>query len=192
MSKFGPVCQYFVWPPLFPSTALTLLGMEFTRASQVATGVLFHSSMTTSRSWWMFRPLCSSTFRLRMPHRLPLPSAALARQWSSWRCVWGRYHVGILPCGPVSEGRGSCSASVCHSTCWHSCFPQWTVVLQWRQHSCSPRPWHSHHHVWLQARHTCLCTPQLVVATHAWHHLNQISLSWSHQTTGDGSSNPCP
>ncbi len=29
--------------------------------------------------------------------------------WSSWRCVWGRYHVGILPCGPGSEGRGSCS-----------------------------------------------------------------------------------
>ncbi len=28
--------------------------------------------------------------------------------------------------------------------------------------------------------------------THAWHHLNQISLSWSHQTTGHGSSNPCP
>ncbi len=35
-----------------------------------------------------------------------------------------RYHVVILPCGPVSEGRGSCSASVCHSTCWHSWFPQ--------------------------------------------------------------------
>ncbi len=30
----------------------------------------------------------------------------------------------------------------------------------------------------------------LVAATHAWHHLNQISLSWSHQTTGHGSSNP--
>ncbi len=57
----------------------------------------------------------SSTFHLRMPHRLPLPSASLARQWLSWRCVWGRYHVGILPCGPVSEGRGSYSASVCHS-----------------------------------------------------------------------------
>ncbi len=26
---------------------------------------------------------------------------------------------GILPCGPVSKGRGSCSASVCCSTCWH-------------------------------------------------------------------------
>ncbi len=43
--------------------------MEFTRASQFATGVLFHSSMTTSRSWWMLETLRSSTFHLRMPHR---------------------------------------------------------------------------------------------------------------------------
>ncbi len=103
MSKLGPKFQYFVWPPLFSSTALTLLGMEFTRSSQVATGVLFHS---TSRSWWMLETLRSPTFRLMMPHRLPLPSASLARQWSSWRCFWGRYHVGILPCGPVSEREG--------------------------------------------------------------------------------------
>ncbi len=151
MSKLGTKCQYFVWTPLFSSTALTLLGMEFIRASHAATGVLFHSSMTTSRSWWILETLRSSTFRLRMPHSLPLPSASLARQWLSWRCVWGRYHVGVLPCGPVAEGRGSCSASVCHSTCWHSWFPQWND---------------------------------------AWHHLNQISLSWSHQTTGHGSSNP--
>ncbi len=82
MSKLGPKCQYFVWPPLFSSTALIFLGMEFTRASQVATGVLFHSSMKTSQSWWMLETLCSSTFRLRMPHILPLPSAYLARQWS--------------------------------------------------------------------------------------------------------------
>ncbi len=34
------------------------------------------------------------------------------------------------------------------------------------------------------------CTPHLVATTHAWHHLNKISLSWSHQTTGHGSSNP--
>ncbi len=111
--------------------------------------VLFHSSTTTTRSWWMLETLRSSIFSLRMPHWLPLPSAPLARQWLSWRCVWGRYHVGILPCSPVSEGRGSCSASVCHSTCWHSWFPQWTVAPQCRQHSCSPRPWHSHHHAWL-------------------------------------------
>ncbi len=69
MSKLGPKCQYFVWPPLFSSTALTLLSMEFTRASQVATAVLFHSSMTTSLSWWMLETLHSSTFHLRMPHR---------------------------------------------------------------------------------------------------------------------------
>ncbi len=69
MSKLGPKCQYFLWPPLFSSTALTLLGMEFTRASQVATGVLFHFSMTTSLSWWMLETVRSSTFRLMVPHR---------------------------------------------------------------------------------------------------------------------------
>ncbi len=58
MSKLGPKCQYFVWPPLFSSTALNLLGMEFTRASQVATS-----------HWRMLETLRSSTFRLRMPHR---------------------------------------------------------------------------------------------------------------------------
>ncbi len=130
MSKLSRTCQYFVWPALFSNTALTLLGMEFTRASQVATGVLFHSSMTTSQSWWMLETLRSSTPCLRMPHRWPLPSAPLPRQWSSWRCGWCRCHVGILPYSPVSEGRGSCSASVCHSTFWHSWFPQLTVATQ--------------------------------------------------------------
>ncbi len=117
-------CQYFVWPPLFSCATLTLLDKEFTRASHVATGVIFLSSMTTSLSWWMLETLHSSTFNLRMPHILTLPSASLTRQWSSWRCVWGRCHVGILPCGPVSEGRGSCSTSVCHSPFWHLWFPQ--------------------------------------------------------------------
>ncbi len=42
--------------------------MEFTRASQVATGVLFLSTVMTSRSWWMLETLRSYTFRLRMPH----------------------------------------------------------------------------------------------------------------------------
>ncbi len=65
MSKLGSRCQYFVRPSLFSSAVL----IEFTRASQVATGVLFLSSMTTSRSWWMLETLRSSTFCLRMPHR---------------------------------------------------------------------------------------------------------------------------
>ncbi len=153
------------------------------------------SPLPLFHSWWILETLRSSTFRLRMPHRCsirfrsetclaspsPLPSASLARQWSLW----------ILPCSPVSEGRGSCSASVCHSTSWHSWFPQLNVAPKCRQHSCSPR--HSHHHAWpTVTRHTCLCTHHLVAATHAWHHLNQLSLSWSHQTTGHGSSNPFP
>ncbi len=48
---------------------MSKLGMEFTRALQVATGVLFHFSMMTSLSWWMLETLRLSTFCLRMPHR---------------------------------------------------------------------------------------------------------------------------
>lgn len=32
MSTLCAKCQYFVWPPLFYSTALSLLNMEFTRS----------------------------------------------------------------------------------------------------------------------------------------------------------------
>ena len=62
-------CQYFVWPPSLSRTAFTLLGMEFTRASQVATGMLFLSSVTTSWSRQIFEPLRTSTFHLRIPQR---------------------------------------------------------------------------------------------------------------------------
>ncbi|MEQ2225229.1 hypothetical protein ILYODFUR_015370 [Ilyodon furcidens] len=43
--------------------------MEFTRASQVATGIFFLSYMTISQSWWMLETLRSSTFQFRMPYR---------------------------------------------------------------------------------------------------------------------------
>ena len=43
--------------------------MEFTRASQVATGILFHSSMMISRRWWTLETIRSSTFHLRLPNR---------------------------------------------------------------------------------------------------------------------------
>ena len=62
-------CQYFVWSPSLSRTSFTLLGMEFTRALQVSTGMLFHSSMTMSRSWRIFETLRTSTFRLRIPQR---------------------------------------------------------------------------------------------------------------------------
>ncbi len=179
--------------------------MEFTRASQVATGVLFHSYMTTSRSW-MLETLRSSTFRLRMPHRCSIGFRSgdmLGRSITFNLSFFSKAEVVL----EVSLGSLSC----CNTALWPShwregimlCFsmsqymlafmvPSITVAPQCRQHSCSPRPWHSHHHAWLLARQTCLCTPHLVAVTHAWHHLNQISLSWSHQTTGHGSSNPCP
>ncbi len=121
LSKLGLKSQYFVWPPLFSSTALTLLGMEFTRASQVTTAVLIYSSRTTSRSWWMLETLRSSTFCLRMPHRCSirfrsgdmfdqsslLPSASLARQWSlsCWNTALrpSLRREGILLCFSMSQ-----------------------------------------------------------------------------------------
>ncbi len=87
-----------MWPPLFSCTALTLLGMEFTRASQVVTGALFHSFVTTSWSWWMLETDAQQRLGLEtcLASPSPLPSASLTRQWSSWMCIWGCYHVGIL------------------------------------------------------------------------------------------------
>ena len=131
-------CQYFVWPPSLYRTAFTLLGMEFTRASQVATRMLFHSFMTTSRSGWIFETLCTSTFRLRIPQRCSIgfksgdmlgqsiiftlnlfSKAVVVLEVGLSHC-----HAGILLCDPVSGGRGSCSTAVFHNTCWSSCFPQ--------------------------------------------------------------------
>ena len=62
-------CQYFVYLPSLSRTAFTLLSMEFTRASQEATGMLFHSSITTSRSWQIFETLHTSNYHLRIPQR---------------------------------------------------------------------------------------------------------------------------
>ncbi len=68
MSKLCPKCEYFVGAPLLSSTTLILLAMEFTRAAQVVAGILFHSSIMTSRSCWMLDTWRFSAFCLRMPH----------------------------------------------------------------------------------------------------------------------------
>ncbi len=134
------------------STALTLLGMEFTRASQVATGVLFHSSMTTSRSWWMLETLCFSTFHLRMLHRclIEFRSRDMLGQSITFTLSFFSKAVVVimLEYCPAAQSLKGGDHALLH-TCWHSWFPQWTVAPQCRQHSFSPRPWHSHHHAWL-------------------------------------------
>ncbi len=102
------------------------------------------------------RALLSSTFRLRMPHRCSIGFRSgdmLGQSITFTLSFFSKAVVVIMleysPASQSREGRGSCSASVCHSTCWHSWFPQWTVAAQCRQQSRSPRPWHSHHHAWL-------------------------------------------
>ncbi len=145
MSKLCPKCQYFVGPPLLSSTALILLGMEFTRAAQVVAGILFHSSIMTSQSCWMLDTWCFSTFRLRMPHVCSIGfrsgdilghsiTFTFTFSFSSKAVVILAVCLGWLLCWKtVSEGRASSSASECHSTCWNPCFPQWTAAPKYQQ-----------------------------------------------------------
>ncbi len=103
MSKLCPKCQYFVRAPLLSSTPLILLGMEFTKAAQVVAGILFHSSIMTSRSCWMLDTWCFFTFCLRMPHMCSIEFRSgdilghsitftfSSKAVSSWQCVWGGY-----------------------------------------------------------------------------------------------------
>ena len=122
----------------YPELPLLSLALEFTRASLVAIGMLFHSSMTTSQSWQIFETLRTSTFHLMIPQRcsigfksgdmlgqsITFTLSLFSKAEVIWRCVFGHGHVGTLPCDPVFGGRGSFSAAVFHSTCWRSCFPQ--------------------------------------------------------------------
>ncbi len=162
MSKLGPKGQYFVWPPLFSSTALTLLGMEFTRASQVATGIFFHSS-TTSQSWWMLGTLRSSTFHLRMPHRCSIGFRSVYMRGLFITFTLSFFSKAVVVvmleyCPAAQSPKGGDHALLQYVTvCWHSWFPQWTLAPQCRQHSCSARPWHSHHHASTNCLQAFLC-----------------------------------
>ncbi len=126
MSELCPKCQYFVEAALLSSTALILLGMEFTRAAQVVAGILFHSSIMTSRSCWMLDTWCFSTFRLKMPQMCSMGFRSGDILGHSIKAVVILVVcLGWLLCWKtVSEGRASSSASECHSTCWSPCFPQ--------------------------------------------------------------------
>ncbi len=129
MSKLCPKCQYFVGAPLLSSTALILLGMEFTRAAQVVAGILFHSSIMTSRSFWMLDTWCFSTFRLRMPHMCSIGfrsgdilGHSITFTFSSKAVVILAVCLGWLLCWKTgSGGRASSSASECYNTCWNPC-----------------------------------------------------------------------
>ncbi len=132
ISKLCPKCQYFVGVPLLSSTALILLGMEFTRAAQVVARILFHSSIMTSQSCWMF-----SSLRLRMPHLCSIRfrsgdilGHSITFTFSSKVVVILAVCLGWLCWKTVSEGRASSFASECHSTCCNPCFPQLTTAPQ--------------------------------------------------------------
>ncbi len=121
MSKLCPKCQYFVGAPLLSSTALILLGMEFTRAAQVVAGILFHSSIMTSQSCWML-DTWFSTFWKRMHHMCSIGfrsgdilGHSITFTFSSKAVVILVVCLGWLCWKTVSEGRASSFASECHS-----------------------------------------------------------------------------
>ncbi len=145
MSKLDPKCQYYVWSPLFSSTALTLLGMEFTRASQVATVVLFHSSMTTSQLvdvrdlvllHLLFDYAPQITFTLSFFSKAVVVLEVCLGSLSFWNIALqpSLRREGIMLCFSMSQYMLAFMV------------PSMTGSPQCRQHSCSPRPWHSHHH----------------------------------------------
>ncbi len=91
-------------------------------------GILFHSSIMTSRSCWMLYTRCFSTFCLRMPHMCaigtylatPSPSPCAARQLENrfWR-------EGIIFCFRMSQYMlESMFPSINRSS------PVWAVVMQ--------------------------------------------------------------
>ncbi len=83
MSKLCPKCQYFVGAPLLSSTALILLGMEFTRAAQVVAGILFHSSIMTELL----------DVRHMVLLHLPLEDAPhVLNRVQVWRHTWPLHH----------------------------------------------------------------------------------------------------
>ncbi len=104
--KWAPKCQYFVVTTIIFKHCLDPLGhgvhQSFT-ACHYSPLPLLHDDIT---ELVYIRNLALLHLQLRMPHRLPLPSASLARQWSSWRYVWGRHHVGVLALQPSLQREG--------------------------------------------------------------------------------------
>ncbi len=85
MSKLCPKCQYFVGAPLLSSTALILLGMEFTRAAHVVAGIplpLLHNDITE---------LLDVRHMVRL--HLPLEDAPhVLNRVQVWRHTWPLHH----------------------------------------------------------------------------------------------------
>ncbi len=98
MSKLCPKCQYFVGAPLLSSTALILLSMEFTRAAQFVAGILFHSSIMTSRMLDVRHMVLLHLQLEDAPHVL--------NRVQVWRHTWPLHHLHLQ-----LHQQGSCHLS---------------------------------------------------------------------------------
>ncbi len=126
MTIFGPKCQYFVWPPLFSSTALTLLGngvhLSFTGCHWSPLPLL-HDDITElvdvrelALLHLPFEDVPHITFTLSFFSKAVVVMEVCLGSLSCWNtALWpslGR--EGIMLCFSMSQT----------STCWNSWFPQ--------------------------------------------------------------------
>ena len=156
-------CQYFMWLTSLSRTVFTLLGMDFTRASQIATVMLFHSSMTTLRNWQIFENLCTSTFRLRIPQRCSIGFKSgdmLGQSITFTLSLFSKAMVVLEVC----LGSFSCWNTALLPSFWREgiilccsisqymldfMFPSMKYNAPKPAALSSVRPWHSQHHAWL-------------------------------------------
>ncbi len=84
--------------------------------------------------------LCSSTFRLRMPHRysIGVRTGDMLGQSINFTLSFFSKAVVVIMLEAQSTKEGDHALlSICHNTCLRSWFPQWTVAPQCQQLSCS-------------------------------------------------------
>ena len=169
-------CQYFVWPPSFSSSAFTLLSVEFTRVSQIATGILFHSSMTTLRIWWIFETLHISTFHLRIPQR-----CSIGFKYGDMLCQSNTFTLSLFSKAVVvlemCLGSLSCWNTTLQPSFWREeiilccVISQYMLKFMFPSMKCiSPTPAALVLPQTMTFPPQCLtylCTPHLVTATHA-------------------------
>lgn len=164
MSKLCSQCQYFAWATLLSSSALILFDMEITKAPQVVTWIAFHSSIMTSRNWWMSESLNSFTSRLKIPHRCLIGFSSgdildhsITFTFSVLREV-SRHFGGLFGCVIVLL---NCHAAQFLKGREHALLQKIIEHIgihvslidpsapQCRQQSYKPRQWHCHLHAWL-------------------------------------------
>ncbi len=152
----------------------------------------------TSLSWWMLETLCSSTFRLRMNHRCSIGFRSgdmLVQSITFTLSFFSKAVVVIMLeyCPVAHSPKGGDHALLQYVTVHMLAFMVPSMTCS------SPVPAALMQPQIMTLPPACLTVGKTHLSfysspgcRHTRLTLSEPSLSWSHQTTGHGSSNPCP